>query len=293
MSEKGRRRLLFIVNPISGRGKALKSKSTIKRFCKKRRINYSILETEKAGDASNYARKGISSGFDAIVAIGGDGTVNEVGRELIGQNVPLGIIPKGSGNGLARHLGVPMNTKRALRRIYTGKNLHMDTGELDGKAFLNMAGIGFDAHVSKAFSESKSRGWFNYLKIIVRLGKDMKALPLRVTMDNKEEVMELVMLTIANSSQYGNNAKIAPKANISDGKFEVCALKNIGFVRSAVFLIRLFIGGAKENAKFQTYPAGEIKIEGCDGWAHVDGDPVKTSSTVSIEIKPKSLYVIC
>ncbi len=285
--------VFFIINPVSGHGSGTKAIRQIRKLCEKKGLRYAFHETYQVGDGSALSRKGVACGFDTIVAVGGDGTVNEVGRELVGTDVKLGIIPKGSGNGLARHLGIPMSTSASLRRVIQGRKVIIDTGELDGHIFLNMAGIGFDAHVSKAFSESTRRGWFNYLKIILRLGRNIEKFHFMVKTEDGNKEYDSIMLSVANSAQYGNNAKIAPKADIADGMADVCVLRPISFFGSIIFLLKVMTGTVRKNKKFDIFKAQSFTIEGTDGLAHIDGDPIEINKTVKVEMKPKSLNVIC
>jgi len=293
MTEKNKGGILFIINPVSGKGKARKAVKLIKKYCEKRRIKYTCHESKNPGDASLVSRKGLSCGYDRIVAVGGDGTVNEVGKELIGQSMPLGIIPTGSGNGLARHMGIPVNIKRSLKLIIKGKKALIDTGLMDGHPFLNTAGIGFDANVSKAFEKSVRRGWYSYVKIILKLGMNIKSFKLKLIHDGGSENIETVMLSMANSSQYGNNARIAPNADITDGKMDICILSQVGLLRAAFFAIKVMTGMVRKNGYFTMFQSKSLTVEGYKGWAHIDGDPVEINASFRVEMKPKSLYIIC
>ncbi len=155
----------FIVNPVAGNGKGKEYAEIIKRLIPTLSENQISL-TERVGHASELANDAMGNGYKTIVAVGGDGTANEVGSALIGKDVGLGLMPVGSGNGLARHLGTSMHFKNALNTLIKGDFKQIDTGLMNGRAFLNAAGIGIDAEVSKQFSDSVKRGWFNYLKII-------------------------------------------------------------------------------------------------------------------------------
>lgn len=293
MTEKKKSGFLFIINPNSGNGSAPETERYIRKYCEKRKVRYSINSTKKAGDGSEIAKKGLACGFEAIVAVGGDGTVNEIGKELVGHDIALGIIPTGSGNGLARHLKIPMSKKRAIKRLLNGKKKLIDTGLIDGRRFLNVAGIGFDAQVSRAFAGSERRGWLNYLKIILRLGRNIESQSVNIKSNNEEYSTDSIMISFANSAQFGNNAKIAPKADISDGKMDLCILAPIGFGKAILFLLKILTGLVKKNKYFNTYQCTEVSISGSDGWAHVDGDPIEISKNFEVKIYPASLNIIC
>lgn len=284
---------LFIINPISGRGKALKCDKMIRSYCKKRAIRFSIHKTRQAGEASEITRKGMACGFEAIIAVGGDGTVNEVGKELIGSEIPLGIIPTGSGNGLARHMGIPMNIRRALSRIFNGNNALIDTGKIDENVFLNVAGIGFDAEVSKTFAQSDQRGWFNYLRAILEIGGKAEEFEVGLKSFKEEQQISCVMVSFANSAQYGNGAKIAPKADIADGKIDVCVLKQIGLFQKIAFFAKLMTGALRSSSNFSIFQSDGLLVKGGNGLAHADGDPIEVPEEFKVEVRPKSLYIIC
>ena len=292
MTKQEKNGFLFIINPKAGNGSASKCQHLIRKMCSKRKLRYTIKETKAPGEASDIARKGLECGFEAIVAVGGDGTVNEVGRELVSQNIPLGIIPAGSGNGLARHMKIPMNKRRAIKRIFKGRTKLIDTGTIDGHRFLNMAGIGFDAHVSKAFAQSKGRGFYNYARIILKMCSNIKRLKLKITCEDYSAENEVIMLSLANSSQFGNNAKIAPKADIADGKVDVCILKPLGIFSALFFLIKVMTSTVRKNSVFETFKTSKLQIDNTDGLAHVDGDPIQIGKNVQVEMLHQSLKII-
>ena len=155
-----------------------------------------------------------------------------------------------------------------------------------------MAGIGFDAQVSKEFAKSSKRGWFNYLKIILKLTMNAPCFNVHLEFEGKTKDAEVCMISIANSSQYGNNTRIAPDADIRDGKFDICILKNTKKIKMISLLIRSVIGKVKTNEYFRIVKTKEMKIVGNDGWAHVDGEPIKVENEIIIENKPLSLKVI-
>lgn len=284
--------ILFIINPISGRGKALETEKLINRICRKRNKAFSIQKTYSPGDGSMLAKKGLAAGFEAIIAVGGDGTVNEVGREMVGSEIPLGIVPAGSGNGLARHMKIPMNSRRAIKRILRDRKKQIDTGLLNGMVFLNVAGIGFDARVSKEFSKSKERGLINYIKIILKQFSNIQNLKVSLNLNGNTEEKKVVMISFANSAQFGNNAKIAPKASTEDGKIDVCILYPTGILNSFAFVIRLLTGNLKKTTYFDTFQVEKYKLSGSGRLAHIDGDAVKVSDEIVVEVKPKSLYIL-
>lgn len=300
MSEGREKDILFIINPAAGRGMALKASEVIRKVCAEQGVSCNIRETSAPGDATSFALRGIEENFRVIAAVGGDGTVNEIGKVLRNSPAILGIVPAGSGNGLARHLRIPLDTGRAVRRLLTGKVISMDTGLLNENVFLNVAGIGFDARVSRAFAKTVRRGWYNYLGIILALSLKPSGLNVSMSVNGAPEVAlasskdgEVMMISFANSSQYGNNAIIAPGAHVTDGKLDICILKPIGFMRAMVFMYKLLTGRLRPSHYFGTFRATGLVLKGGDGLAHVDGEVIGVPQEFSVKILPHSLKVIC
>jgi len=289
---EGKSKIAFVINPISGRGKAMECQPVIRKMFDDS-YDIRIVITKSAGDGTSIAKQAVVDGYDTVVAVGGDGTVNEVGQALIGSDVKLGIIPLGSGNGLARHLNIPLNPKAAIETIKGAKSLQIDTGSMNDQVFLNAAGIGLDAEVSKLFSSSKKRGLKNYLKIILGLISKQREFDVSLNSGNQIEKMSITMLTVANSTQYGNNAIIAPMADISDGKLDICILRSMNYMNSFLFLTALMSGGLKPGKSYNCYQSKGLVVESDEQWAHVDGEPVKIEGNLVFKSNPTSLSVIC
>lgn len=220
-----KKNILFIVNPISGtQGKEAIVK-WIERLTDCSKYNYRICRTQYAGHAYELADEAAKKGIDIVVAIGGDGTINEVGRALIDTRTALGIIPCGSGNGLARHLGIPMDVRKAIQLINEGYSECIDYGKIDGHPFFCTCGVGFDAFVSLKFANSGKRGPLTYLENMLHESLTYK--PEVYTIENSEGTMQrkAFLIACANASQYGNNAYIAPQASLTDGLMDITILE--------------------------------------------------------------------
>jgi diacylglycerol kinase (ATP) len=217
--------ILFIINPISGGKDKLKIPGLIDANLDRSKFNANYSFTEYIGHASEIAEEAASKNFDIIVAVGGDGTINEIGTKVMQQNKILGILPFGSGNGLSRFLKIPMNTTQAIKVINDCKVRVIDTAKFNDKCFFNMAGMGFDAHISSVFAGNKSRGLSGYLKLGFKEMLDYKPQTYHIHIDGKEYIRKAFVVSVANSSQYGNNAHIAPNASITDGLLDVCIIK--------------------------------------------------------------------
>lgn len=283
---------LFIINPIAGTQSKKDIPSLIERKLNREQFDYEICFTERANHAIEIAQKAIKTNYDLVIAVGGDGTVNEVATGLVGSNVALGIIPMGSGNGLARHLQIPMNTSKAISSLHKFQIVEIDTGRINGQLFLCTMGVGLDAKVSHDFSKEKKRGFFTYSKVAMKNFMKMVESSWKIEVDGNSEMVKGLLLTIANANQYGNNVFIAPKAQIQDGEFDVCVLKSFSFFNIPLILRDLFNKTLHRN-RFYTLRKGKQILIHNEGEiaAHFDGEPIVLNGNVKIEIAPLSLKV--
>ena len=253
-----------------------------------------ILKTEHAGHATELTRKALDKGFDCIVAVGGDGTVNEIARTMVHSNAALGIIPLGSGNGLARDLGISMDAKKAIETIIAGNVITIDYCKANDYAFFCTCGVGFDANVSERFSESKKRGPISYA--ISAIEEYMKFIPdtYKITLDDGSTVEEKAFLvTCANASQYGNNAYIAPDANIRDGKMDIVVLAPLHPVDVGPITIQLFTRQIGRNNRVTHFRSEKVTIQRTGpGPMHIDGEPIHSGKEIVIQTIPAGLHVI-
>ncbi|PJF38513.1 MAG: hypothetical protein CUN55_17070, partial [Phototrophicales bacterium] len=211
--------------PVSGTARKEHIVSAIhERFCLTN-VHYDIVYTQAAGHASELAKKAIQEKYTAVVAVGGDGTVNEVAQVLIHSPLHLGIIPQGSGNGLARHLGIPMDTTKAIERLLSPKSMKIDAAKANGNYFFCTSGVGFDAHVSASFAARTHRGLSGYIFFALQEGFGYRPLTYTIEWHGRVLHTEAFLIAVANSTQYGNNAYIAPQADIQDGQLDVCIIK--------------------------------------------------------------------
>lgn len=286
------KKALFIINPIAGTRSKKDIPLLIKQGLDKNKFIVDLAFTEKADHATALAQEAVVANYDLVVAVGGDGTINEVARGLVNTPVALGIIPMGSGNGLARHLQIPMNVKQAINKLNHYHALKIDTGRIDGHLFLCTAGVGFDAKVSHEFSKEKIRGFFTYFRIAMNNFLSASASSWEIEIDGRSETVEGLLLTIANANQYGNNVFIAPQAQIQDGEFDVCVLKNFSFYNSPLVLKDIFNKTLHKN-RFYSLRKGKqlvIKNEG-EIEIHYDGEPMLVQGDIKVDIQPLSLNV--
>lgn len=287
-----KRKALFIINPISGG----KKKDGVPELINET-IDAGVLEPVIAfSDGVAHARviAGEAVGkFDMVVAVGGDGTVNEVASAIVGTDTALGIVPFGSGNGLSRFLGIPMDTKEAIKNLAQGRTELIDSARINGQAFFNMAGMGFDAHISEIFSHGKKRGFISYIQSSIKEVMGYEPQNYHIEIDGAKYDYTAFMLSIANSSQYGNNVHISPKASLQDGLLDVCVIKPFPLWRFPEMSVRMLLK-ATESSKYVKIIRGKqiiIKREHT-GPIHLDGEPQMAGTGVDINILPHSLKVI-
>ena len=291
MTEK--KRIIFVVNPISG----TQSKKAILKWIDERMdrsvYDYSIVRTEYAGHATQIAASAVEDKVDVVVAIGGDGTINEIARALVHSETALGIIPCGSGNGLARHLRIPMEPKAAIDIINQGNRLCIDYGKINNIPFFCTCGVGFDAFVSLKFADSGKRGLLTYLENT--LHESLTYQPETYEIENEEGTMKYKawMIACGNASQYGNNAYIAPQASLTDGLMDVTIMEPFTVLDVPSLSFQLFNKTIDQNSRVKTMRAKKIKIHRAhDGVMHFDGDPLMAGKELEVEIIPSGLYVI-
>ena len=220
-----KRDILFIINPKSGVGGKKELPQMIRKLIDKQRYNLSIEKTRCVGHASDLARDAVARGVDVVVAVGGDGTVNEVARSLTGSDTALGIIPCGSGNGFARHLGVPMDVKRSIIFLNTAEPVSVDYGKINGTPFFCTCGVGFDAFVSNSFARGTRRGFLGYMHQTLVDWVNYKPEVYEIETELSKKIYKAVLVACGNASQYGNNAFITPNASMCDGRLGVTILE--------------------------------------------------------------------
>lgn len=286
-------RVLFIVNPISGVGAGKKMPEVIKTIPEYEGIDYEIRFTEYAGHARIIVKEALKEEeYTHIVAVGGDGTVNEVGASLIGTDVAFGIVSLGSGNGFARHLGYSVSMKKALRQVLSDAYAQIDMLEIDGVYSLNVSGVGYDAEVAHEFNRFRVRGLMSYIYAGLKLWFGYSSKVYRITCDGKTIEEKCFILSIANSSQFGNNARIAPHASLRDGLMDVCLLKRPGMLKVVYFLFCFMNGKIDKLSYYQNIQCREVTIEGPVHRVHIDGDAAVMGSPLHARVLPGVLRVV-
>ena len=290
---RNKKRIVFIINPISGLGKQKNVEKMIQDVLDKSLYDDEIRYTERAGHATEITKNAVAEGVDIVVAVGGDGTVNEIGQALVNTPVALGILPAGSGNGLARHLKISSNFKKAIQVINRGKVKKIDTATINDRVFLSIAGVGYDAYVARQFSKAPKRGFFSYFTIVSGEYLKYKSKKYVLTIDGKEITRRALLITFANSSQFGNNVSIDPHATLDDGLIDVCIVRRVPFLMVPFYVPMLFTKTFHKTHYIEIIKAREVTIHRKKGKSvHFDGDPAKMGKTLEMKIHPLSLNII-
>ncbi|WP_207434523.1 diacylglycerol/lipid kinase family protein [Sabulibacter ruber] len=283
----------FILNPRSGVRSNVSVPDLIAQHLDTNRWKPELIFTEYAGHATELAQQAAADGARLVVAVGGDGTVNEVARGLKGTSSALGILPKGSGNGLARHLGIPLILPKALALLNHPTFHRIDSCTINGHPFFCTAGIGFDAMVSSAFAQSTKRGLSSYVQLVVREFRNFKAQKTTVRIKDRELSSEFFVVAFANASQYGNNAYIAPMADIQDGLMDVCLIRNVGVAEAFQLSYGLMTKqiATSSLAEFHTCATVHVQCEEPQ-YFHADGEFMGLAKEFAVQMFPQSLEVV-
>ncbi|WP_302428239.1 diacylglycerol/lipid kinase family protein [Prevotella sp.] len=288
-----KKKAVFVINLISGTSDKAAIPGLIDQYLDKTKFEYEIAITQYAGHASEIASKAKDDGVDVVVAVGGDGTVNEVARAIVHSNTALGIIPCGSGNGLARHLLLPLNVRKAIDVINRSEVRQLDYGIINGYHFFCTCGMGFDAFVSMKFAEAGKRGPITYVENVLREGLKYKPETYTIEDENSTLQYKAFLISCANASQYGNNAYIAPQASMSDGLMDVIIMEPFDVFEAPQISIEMFSKTLDKNSKIKTFRTRHLHIHrDKPGVIHYDGDPVMTGADIDIELKPKGINII-
>ena len=288
-----RRHILAIINPVSGTGSKDKIPRLIDTVVDQEKNDVSIVMSEYAGHAREIATQAVNDGIEIVIAIGGDGTVNEVGSALCGTDTALAIGPSGSGNGLARHLRISMNASRALQVLNNGVVGQFDYCRINDRPFFCTCGMGFDAAVSYKFSNEGTRGFITYIK--TALSEYIKYQPQDyvINIDGTELKEKAFVIACCNAAQYGNNAYIAPRATMQDGLIDVTVMHPFNMIESPLIGARLFLRQLNHDNHVSIYRGKHVIIErNQDDIVHIDGDPLVMPARVEIENVSRGIHIL-
>ena len=285
--------ITFIINPISGTQNKDHIPSLIDELLDKTRFDYDVRLTEYRGHAAELTRQCAAEGRDIVVAVGGDGTVNEVARSLTHTQTALGVIPCGSGNGLARHLCLPMDTAKALQIINHCQIEPFDYGVINDLPFFCTCGIGFDAFISLKFAEAGKRGPVTYVQKVLEEGLKYKPETYILKDDTGTQSYKAFLITCANASQYGNNAYIAPQASMSDGLMDVVIMEPFNVIEAPQIAIDMFSKTLNKSSRIKTFRTKHLTIHREEpGVIHYDGDPAMTGKDIDVHVEEKGIRII-
>lgn len=290
--------VVVIINPVAGgRRRGLSADKRVRlaqETLGRHGVDGRIELTERPGHGSELARRAVHDGAEVVVAWGGDGTINEIASQLVSTRTALGIIRAGSGNGLARELGIPRQPETALEVALAGGERRIDVGEIEGRPFLNVAGIGFDAEMADAFNRlgSERRGVLRYTLCVLQAAAGYGACRYAIEVDGQRVEADALLVAVANLPQYGSNAVIAPGAMPDDGLLDVVVVEERGLLARIGLAPRLFDRTIDKAAGVTMFKGTKVTVTGPGPLAfHVDGEPHAGGTTVSARVYPAALRV--
>lgn len=287
------KKIRFIINPNSGSGNKQHFAEWINAQIDKNKFAIEICYTDAPGHATTLSLEAKQLSYYAVVAVGGDGSVNETAKGLVGSETALGIIPTGSGNGMARHLKIPVDFKKSVSLLNYSQIEKIDTLSIDSHFCAGTFGIGFDAHIAHLFSKAGSRGYSTYVKLVLREFYKYPTHQYNLVVDGKNIFIESFLLTFANSSQFGNNAVIAPFADVKDGKIDIAVVKKFKAIFAPHLIYRMMNNQLQGSRFFETMQAQQILVQNKGLLkGHIDGEPVVFEEDVKVTINPLSLHVL-
>ena len=285
--------ITFIINPISGTHSKDTLPKLIEECLDKKQFQPRILYTEYAGHAAKLAKQCVEEHIDIVVAVGGDGTVNEVARSLVHSTTALAIIPCGSGNGLARHLCLPIDMRKSFDIINRCHIEAFDYGIINDLPFFCTCGMGFDAFISLKFAESGKRGPITYVENVLKEGLKYKPETYEVEDDTGVHHYKAFLIACANASQYGNHAYIAPGATMKDGEMDVIIMEPFNALEAPQIAADLFMKTLSQNSKIKTFRTKKLHIHRSQkGAIHYDGDPIITGKDINISIEHLGIRIV-
>ena len=290
-----KKKLLFIINPFAGYRSKDRMPGLIKEIIPREKFDYDIQETQYAGHASEIAALGVESKYDAIVAIGGDGTLNEVASSLIYTDAALGIVPGGSGNGMSTHLGIGRSARKALRILADYNVRRMDSVKMNDRFYLNMAGVGIDGLVAYKTKLNSKRGFSNYLKGALVESVKYKNQKYKVEVDGKEYIGKFLSVNVANGSMFGYNFTIAADADTSDGLLDALMIRDAHKIDYFGNAWRFWAGRIHKSKLAETEKTSSLKLTTYeDSYMHIDGEGYPCPpGEFEFTVMQDSLNVIC
>ncbi len=283
---------LFVVNPVSGGKNKTRVVKEIEKNLDPGLFDFDINYTRGPGHASDLTKTAVDNGIEVVVAVGGDGTVNEVATGLVHSNATLGIIPVGSGNGLARHLQIPMNYTKAVQILNESGKTTIDICTANDIPFFNVAGLGYDAIIAHDFAKSEDKGFISYLQSVVAQWFKYRPKKFTIKTEDRKYKTKALLISLANGSQLGNNAYIAPDARIDDGLMDVSILYNFPGLAAPIVAFQLFSKSINRSRYSETLRLSEVTIKQKGKKAHLDGEPFKLGKKIHFKVLPGALNIL-
>ena len=292
-----KKRVLFVINPHSGTGRYRRVSECVEKYLDKEQFEYSVSYTQSSGHATELASQAVRDGVPIVVSVGGDGTLNEIVQALVGTGTALAVFPTGSGNGLAHHMQLPFNLKRSVQLLNLDHEELIDTVSLDGYVYASVAGVGFDAYVAEKYSHVNRRGFFPYLRIVLSDYLRYRPRTYCLTGDDGSTVeVNALLMTFANSSQWGFDVKISPKASVQDGLVDVTVVRKPPLYALPRVLLFLFSGNLNRMKKYvKIYRMQHFCVKSKDEkplYVHLDGDFIGMRQQVELRVRPLSLQMV-
>ncbi len=288
-----KRKIRFIINPFSGLSRKKNVPALIQKYLDHNQFDPDITYTQWPGHATDLAKEAAEIGFDIVVAVGGDGSINEVASALVHTDVKLGILPGGSGNGFAMHLGLGRSIKKSIKILNNAKVITIDTGQLNGRPFVNLGGTGFDALVAYKAKKSTLRGLWAYIKFATLEAWNYQIEKYTLIVDNQQFEEACLVIEVANAQMFGYHFIIAPQAKMNDGLLDIIMIKKAPKWRYLLSLWRFFNRTAHRSSLVQTLTGKDIKIHSTKALpVHLDGEGFYVEEVLHFTIKPLSLKVM-
>ena len=285
--------MLFIINPISGTGKQENLEAIIDEFIDKDQFEYSFCFTKNKNEGTRLSSKALQEKTDIIIAVGGDGSINDIARSIVNTEISLGIIPAGSGNGLANHLKIPLKIQGAINVINRNKTIKIDTATINNQLFISIAGLGFDGLISKEYSKVTNRGFWPYFKLVTEEFNKYKERKYDILIDGKRTKVKAMMINFANTDQFGYNTSIAPEAKINDGLIDVCILQKPPIIKIPYIVHQLFHKKIHHSKYLELIKAREVVVkQNKNRHINIDGEAMKLGKKIRVKINPASLKII-
>jgi len=289
-------KIRFIVNPCSGRNARRPWLANfIREFITARSLDAGLVTTTGPRHATELAQAALADGCDRVVAVGGDGTMNEIAQALLHSPAALGLVPCGSGNGLALHLGIPSGLRDALALAAdeTARVAAIDTGTANGHPFFNAMGCGFDAEISRRFNRLARRGLAAYACTGLSAFRARRSEWTVIHGGGRTEALSTLLVAVANSDQYGNGARIAPGARVDDGQLDLVAIRPVDFASAVPLIARLFLGRISGSPQVLRLRGARFLLERTSpGLIHTDGETHETGALVEVQVRPRSLRLL-